>query len=106
MSIIRDSEKHPRGNLSVQGSSFHYCKPREDYSDLTMYDAVEVGMYGPGDMGLCRPSDLLNPLAKRLPFLPRTREARALDKLFEDGPCPVAGYVGWDDVIRLRRFLS
>jgi len=102
---VRDSEIHPRGRLSVQASSMHYCSPREDYTDLDMYDAVEVGLYV-GDSGLTRPSATLTRLQRLLPFLPRTRQARKLDRLFEDGSSPVAGYVAQDDVDKLRKFLG
>ena len=100
----RDPIDLPHARLSLQGSSFHYCAPRKDGLALTDYTAVEVGILGSD--GLCRPSDTLGPIARKIRFLPRTRLARDLDRLFEDGGSPVAGYVSWDDVARIGRFLS
>lgn len=107
MQAIRDHVRHVRGVLSVQASEYHYCTPRVNGAPIDHYTSVEVGLY-PFRKGhdLGRPSDALGPIVRRLPFLPIVKEARALDRLFEEGNCPVAGYVSQADVQRLKRFLD
>lgn len=105
MDPIREREVFWRGYLSVQASSGHYCSPRKDGLPFEDYTAYEVGLYRPSG-GLTRPSSTLGWLYKLLPFLPRAREARSLDALFEDGSSPVAGWVSAENVNRLRDFMG
>ena len=32
--------------MSIQGSTFHYCEPRETLADLNEYHAFEVALFG------------------------------------------------------------
>lgn len=44
--------KFPRGQtlrLSIQGSPFHYCDPREDFAFITDYKLVEIGILLDGE---------------------------------------------------------
>lgn len=98
----RQPEEYQRANLSVQASSWHYSTPREDGRPIDYYSTVEVGLLHPVTGKLSRPTDLLGPIQRRIPFTRRAREAHRLDGLFEDGGSPVAGYVSQAHLQRLR----
>lgn len=98
---LHDAEQYGDIYLSIQASSGHYCTPRVDGLGIEEYEEVEIGFLGPPreveifgrkhNMRLCHPSAV---------------GIEGFDHLFESGDVPVAGYVSWDDVNRLRQALK
>jgi len=70
--------------LSIQGSSFHYCEPREDFAHLSDYTQVELAILD--DHGFFEARDL---------------GIEGFDDLWENGDGEVAGYVPYDRAMAL-----
>lgn len=72
--------------LSIQGSSFHYCEPREDFAHLSDYTHVEMALFSNENGDWKQPSNL---------------GIEGFDDLWEGGDGEIAGYVPYDRAMAL-----
>jgi hypothetical protein len=82
---LRPAENYGDVTLSIQASRDHYCTPRIDDLPLDNYEEAEIALLLNGQL-----------------IHPRRIGIMGFDELFEKGTNPVAGYVSWDDVNKLR----
>ena len=86
--ITNHREQFGPVTVSYATGSGAYCAPRRGGLALRAYESVEIGLLVGGE--LCAPS---------------AAGVEGFDELFESGRSPVAGYVAWADVERLRAAL-
>ncbi len=100
-SKCRHGERYGDVVLSIQASSWHYCTPKTDGLPLEQYEEVEVAVVGPEHEWTLRDGRTVRTTL----YLPSQIGVEGFDHLFSDNEAPVAGWMSWEDVERLRAAL-
>ena len=86
-----------KADISIQGSSTHYCTPREYLTNIQDYQAVEIALFD-------KNNEWINPHESIiLTDFPQLKE---LLENYEDGDCPVGYYVPIQVVNNLVDYLN
>ena len=86
-----------KADISIQGSSAHYSKPRVYLEDVEQYEAVEIALFNK-DGSWINPHD-----SSILDAFPRLEE---LQEMYENNDVPVGCYIPLELVKDLISFLE